>query len=167
MLRIGKRRVFLDKATLEQLYVHEELSTREVAAKLNISKTLVGEWLHRYGLSRNLSEAWGVARKTGRRSPISSRKGTGKPITNNQGYVLVRLQPEDPFFSMVEKSGYVLEHRLIMAKKLGRPLHGWESVHHKNGVRNANRQDNLLLVMGGKHHGRIRCPFCKNEFGIH
>lgn len=55
----------------------------------------------------------------------------GGRIQASGGYIQVRLYPDDFFFPMVKANGYVLEHRLVVAKALGRNLHLWEIVHHK------------------------------------
>ena len=84
----------------------------------------------------------------------------GGRVKHSQGYILVRLQPDDFFYSMACKSGYVKEHRLVVAKALGRCLHRWEIVHHKHDKYPAgsveDKQDNrypenLQLVSDDRH----------------
>lgn len=86
-----------------------------------------------------------------------SRVKKGYRGKHSDGYVLIKLQPDDFFYPMTGKDGYVLEHRLVMAQSLGRCLHSWEIVHHKGirckGIKNRsdNLRDNLQLVSDDKH----------------
>lgn len=66
-------------------------------------------------------------------------------------YIRLKLREGDFFYSMADSHGRVFEHRLVMARHMGRCLQPWEVVHHKNGVGHDNRITNLALTMNGKH----------------
>lgn len=71
-----------------------------------------------------------------------------------KGYVIVKVSDSDPM-RVMGKCGWVLEHRLIVARKLGRPLVSGEIVHHVNGVKSDNREGNLQLLTERSHNSHI------------
>jgi hypothetical protein len=83
----------------------------------------------------------------------------GGRLEHVSGYVMVRPEPDDGIGQAVKGvSGYVLEHRLVMAHSLGRPLTANETVHHCNGDKLDNRLENLQLRSG--RHGRGEAHRC-------
>lgn len=67
--------------------------------------------------------------------------GPGGKSKTAQGYVNL-YWPEHP---NARPDGKVLEHTVIMSESISRPLLADENVHHKNGIRDDNRIENLEL----------------------
>jgi hypothetical protein len=83
---------------------------------------------------------------------------------DRQGYVRIKVAGK-----------LVAEHRVVMSEHLGRELSRSEVVHHKNGVRDDNRIENLEIKSASSHakeHAKERkpemvelvCPTCGLSF---
>lgn len=71
------------------------------------------------------------------------RTPRGKGYVNRQGYRIVRIGDRR-----------YAQHRLIMEDYLGRKLTDIETVHHKNGIKDDNRIENLELWCSSHHPGQ-------------
>lgn len=67
-----------------------------------------------------------------------------------KGYVR-RYIPRHP---NADSAGHIMEHVVVMTEVLGRPLYQGEQVHHKNGVREDNRPENLELWVVSQPSGQ-------------
>lgn len=101
------------------------------------------------------------------RGPASRRWRGGR--IRRRGYVLLWMPDHHSIAGRGTTRKYVLEHRVVMEQKLGRPLEPHEQVHHINGVTDDNRPENLELWAirsqpPGQRVGEARhCPTCTCE----
>ena len=82
---------------------------------------------------------------------------TGGRLPATGGYMRQWIFATDPMASMRDHQGYVREHRLILARKLGRPLTATETVHHIDGDKSNNTPENLQLRNGKHGKGTVMC----------
>lgn len=108
-----------------------------------------GVWLCRCDCGRECVVGTGTLRSGKQKScgclphgkgPLNPRWKGGRRKTD-AGYVIM-WRPDHP---AANSHGYVFEHRLVMEGRLGRPLCADEIVHHRNGVKDDNRLENLEL----------------------
>jgi hypothetical protein len=86
----------------------------------------------------------GSVQCAGCRTVAGERNGNwrGGTTKHHAGYVMVRVVGHP---RATRNGGYVFEHILVMEEMLGRHLDVGENVHHKNGVKDDNRPENLEL----------------------
>lgn len=83
---------------------------------------------------------------------------------NVSGYTYVRVPSESCYHVMVNSTGYVAQHRLVMAKHLKRPLKKHETVHHLDGNRSNNSIKNLQIRSSSHGTGVVHvCINCGSK----
>jgi transposase-like protein len=143
-----RRRVYKEEEKeIVRLYKEEGFTQAQICVKLNIGQTVLSRVL----LANGINPSRGFGENHG-----SWKGGISK---NGDGYILIRDQS---FPEMLNRSGYVLQHRLEMAKYLNRPLTKNESVHHIDGDKENNDISNLQLRIG-KHGSGV--TYCCQECG--
>lgn len=83
------------------------------------------------------------------------------------GYVLFRVPKDWHWHGDGPFTRVKMEHRVVMAESLKRPLDPTETVHHINGVRGDNRPENLQIRQGKHGKGVVMvCNVCgSNDVG--
>lgn len=176
---IGGKHVFTEEETKAAIELYEKThSTRIVGKFLGCDHSVASHFLKKHNvhvLSReeSLKYTWKNHQhpNIGKKGPLSSQYGKKmsaetrakmEPIWKRigderrsldgrkmhwEGYSLVYC-PDHP---AANHDGYVLEHRIVMERHIGRFLSQDEIVHHLNGNKLDNRIENLLLTTRSEH----------------
>lgn len=150
----GTRGINTEELNPQIVELHEsKLSQQKIADKLGISQAVVSRVLRSAGKKPLYSFSSQVGE--------NNNRWKGGRIITDQDYVMIKT---NKYPTMGTKTGYVPEHRLVMAQYMERPLYEWETVHHIDGDKQNNSLANLQLRIGkhGKHEA-YKCMDCGSE----
>lgn len=90
------------------------------------------------------------------------KKFAGRSRVATNGYVAIAAsaiedRDLDLFNAMRRKASFIFEHRLAMARFLGRPLHSWECLDHMDGNKQNNDPSNLRIYVKGNNDPGSTC----------
>ena len=133
---------------IPKMYLEDKLSTKEIGRIVGLTCGAIGSILKTRGIKlRSPKEGLAIKYPNGRAGNLAANWRGGKRKVSNKRYIHL-FKPDHPHAT---KQGYVMEHRVVMEKQLGRLLKSSECVHHINGDTFDNRIENLKLMTRSEH----------------
>lgn len=143
------RRIDWPVEQMREWYEKDGLTLQQIADRLDRPQKLVNKVAKKHGFQMR------------RRGPARGDKHPGwkgGTTVASSGYIR-QYAPDHPYAN----GKYVMQHRLVMEAHLGRYLEPSEVVHHKNGVVDDNRIENLeVFSSNGAHLAATLSGKCPN-----
>jgi hypothetical protein len=154
----------LNKQWLTEEIVNKPL--RQIAEEVGCSYSTVVYFKNKFGIgvpkrrkhrwdsqkTKNIIKALKAKYPNGRFGKLASNWRGGVVYRGQNNRYIMILSSNHPHAT---KEGYVMEHRLVMEKYLGRYLSPSEFIHHINGDTRDNRIENLKLASSKKEHSHM------------
>jgi hypothetical protein len=137
-----------NKEWLREQYVTQEKSVKQIALDIDATVGNVHSALTHMGIkTRNPKEAQKIKYREGRFGEKAAHWKGGRAKGGN-GHIYIHT-PAHPY---ANKQGYVMEHRLVKEKEIGRYLEPQEIVHHIDLNKKNNGSENLHLCKDTSDH---------------
>lgn len=152
---VGVPAFWTEQRKAEALGLHHGGSTiKDIAKILGCGRDTVSRELRELGIANPYSDRDLVRGE-------AHHSWRGGRTTDAAGYVRVKVSDTDRHLADMTRTGYMMEHRLVMARLLGRRLLKSETVHHIDNNRQHNEPGNLQLRQGRHGKGAVfRCASC-------
>jgi uncharacterized protein (DUF1330 family) len=148
----------IPKKNLERDYLKDKMTIAKIAGKYKCSRNAIRLKLIHFDIPiRSHSEAlklmwekdesWNKKMKLRKKMSGKHNHSYKKGRINHEGYILILLHD----YTGKKYKNYVLEHRSVMEKHLGRYLTENEIIHHINNNKSDNRIENLKLFTRSSH----------------
>lgn len=153
-----KRYTEKDKIKIIEKYLDENVLVSSILEEWKMTKRTLSRILDNNNVTRRKR-----GQKPNTRLGESNPRFKGGSYIDKKGYKMIYVPRDDPYYGMRESKNrsYAREHRIVMAKHLGRLLESSETVHHINGNKLDNRIENLQLRRGNHGAGQAwKCHDC-------
>lgn len=137
---------------MARLYIEDKMSIRQLGLRYGLTNGAIRSLLKTRKVGfRSTSEGLRIRYPNGRNGSDASNWRGGRRRVGTKGAYICVYSPGHPHKTT---EGYVMEHRIVMEKFLGRYLTPKEVVNHINGDKKDNRLENLELVSDRGTHTR-------------